>query len=421
MYPIELVRTLKSSRTAERFAQALTIASFITLCWVANRALQARVSCVNSSFISFVQINGERVSNCRYESRLSPRDLLSPLAKQNQEIIRSLEVLEPLAQLLQGKRQGLAIDVVSREPDLFELGKGYVRLGQNWLKNPLQLRRALIMGVLRNEFPQTYTNQFQLETLTDFLLLSVYGQDEWTGDDGKVYSLERDMRFPTTAPSFEQYCQSPFRSLSHRSVCKLDGDSSDIEQVNVWGFRPLLAVSLWRVFSKLSLGEKVHAMSVVRSGRALPVVHGLNDISTESLVRWFETTLGEHLAVLIPKKTEKNEYAVKRTLKELEVESPTHWELTIDLTSTPVWREILEQMRERAQYRRNERVLIFTPEGAKALPSGLPVAWATDDISSQKHVLIACDWPAPEEAVHVRARHMFAQQSCAKLTRPFWD
>lgn len=347
--------------------------------------------------------------------------MIAPLAQNKQDIVRSLEILEPLAQLIRGQRRGLAVDVVEREPDLFELGKGYVRVGINWLKDPVQLRRALIMGVLRTEFPQTYTNQFQLETLTDFVLLSVFAQDEWTGEDGKLYSLMRDMRFSTTAPSFEQYCMSPFRSLSHRSVCRLDGDSADVDQVNVWGFRPLLAVSMWRVFSKLSLNEKVFAMNTLRSGKALPTVHDLRDVSTESLVGWFETTLNEHLNVMLPKKTAKTEFAVKRTLKELEVESPTHWELTLDLTATPVWREILEQMRERAQYRLNERVLVFTPEGARALPSGLPVAWATDDISSQKHVLIACHWPAPEDAVHVRARHMFAEQSCAKLTRPFWD
>jgi hypothetical protein len=294
-----------------------------------------------------------------------------------------------------------------------------VRLGQNWLKDPAQLRRALIMGVMRNEFPETYTNQFQLETIADFVTLAVFGEDAWTGDDGKVYSLMRDMRFSTAAPSFEQYCMSPFRSLSHKSVCGLDG-GTDMAQVNVWGFRPLLAVSLWRVFSKLRLAEKIQFMDKLGSGQALPVVHDLRNAAAEELVEWFKLTLKEHLEALLPKTTGETDFAVKRTLKELEVESPTHWELTLDLTSTPAWREIFEQMRQRSMYR-NERVLIFTPEGARALPSGLPVAWAADEISSQKHVLIACDWPRPEDTVHVKARHVFAQQSCAKLSRAFWD
>lgn len=420
-YPIQLVMILKSSRIAERIAQALTIVSFVLLCWVAHRVLDTRTACVNSSFISFVQINGKRVANCLFESRLSPRSLIAPLSEKKRDIVRSLEVLEPLAQLLRGQKQGLAVDVTEREPHLFELGKGYVRIGVNWLKDPAQLRRALVMGVLRNEFPQTYTNQFQLETIADFILLSVFAQDEWTGDDGKIYSLMRDMRFSTTAPSFEQYCMSPFRSLSHRSVCHLDGNNSDMDQVNVWGFRPLLAVSMWRVFSKLSLSEQIHVMGVLRTGKALPVVHDLQNTSANGLVEWFKVTLHEHLDVLLPKSTEATEYAVKRTLKELEVEAPTHWELTMDLTSTPVWREIMEQLRQRAQLRKKERVLVFTPEGAKALPSGLPVAWAGDEISSQKHVLIACNWPAPEDTVHVKARRLFAQQSCGKLTRSFWD
>jgi|GEM_PF-5285505 len=390
------------------------------LCWVAHRSLETRTACVNSSFLSFVQIGNERVANCLYESRLSLRGLTTRLSEKKQNIVRSLEVLEPLRQLFPGRRQGLAVDVVEQEADLFELGRGYVRIGTNWLKDPEQLRRALVMGVLRDEFPQTYTNQFQLETIADFILLSVFGQDEWTGEDGKIYSLMRDMRFSTAAPSFDQYCLSPFRSLSHRSVCHMNGDT-DLEQVNVWGFRPLLAVSMWRVFSKLSLSEKIHVMKVLRSGRTLPTVHDLQSASAEGLVEWFEVTLNEHLDALLPVKTEDTEFAVKRTLKELEVESPTHWELTLDLTSTPAWREILEQLRQRAQFRQKERVLVFTPEGARALPSGLPVAWAADEISSQKHVLIACHWPSPEDTVHVRARHMFAEQSCGKLTRPFWD
>ena len=112
---------------------------------------------------------------------------------------------------------------------------------------------------------------------------------------------------------------------------------------------------------------------------------------------------------------------VNRTLKELEVESPTKWELTMDVTNTPAWREIFEQMRRRTHVVKGERVLVFTPEGARALPSGLPVAWSADDISSQKHVMIACEWPQADEMVQIRARKMYARQTCDKISSPFWD
>ena len=416
MVPLQSVVALKTSKAVERIAQFLMIISFMLMCWVAQRSLEARSSCVTSSFISFVQIDGKRIANCLFESRLSLRGWLDPITPAQEQAMRSIEVLEPLRQVFPGRRLGLAVDISDKEADLFELGKGYVRLGHNWLKDATQLRRALIMGVLRNEFPATYTNQFQLEVVADFLLLAVFNLDEWKGEDGKIYSLVRDMRFSTMAPSFEQYCLSPFRSLSHRSVCHLDGND-DMEHVNVWGFRPLLAVSIWRVFAKLPLREKMAVMTNVTAGRALPALHDLHNLNAGQLVVWFATTLNEHLHVL---GVDAGGLAVKQTLRELEVESPTRWELTLDLTATPVWREIVEQMRQRAQFKK-ERVLIFTPEGTKALPSGLPVAWATDEISSQKHVLIACEWPSPDAAVHVRARHMFAQQSCTKLTSPFWD
>ncbi len=406
-----------SSRTVQLTAQVLTIVTFVMLCWVAERSLEARVSCVNSSFISFVQISGERFVNCKFESRLSPRDLISPVSKQNQDFLRALEILEPMAPLFPAYlNQGLAVDVVAREPDLFELGRGYVRIGSNWLKNTTQLRRALVMGVLRTEFPQTYTNQFQLETIADFILLALFSSDEWQGSDQKIYSLVRDLKFSTAAPTFAQYCASPFRSLSHKSVCETEMDNA---LAKVWGFRPLLAVSMFRVYEKLALVDKIAVIKGLVSGKPLPVVHDVREGGAEELVEWFKVTLNEHLAAVFPK-SEAIQFSIKRTLKELEVESPTKWELTLDLTATPAWREIVEQMRTRAQFKK-ERVLIFTPEGAKALPSGLPVAWAASDISSQKHVMIACDWPKPEDTVHVKARHLFAQQSCAKLQRAFWD
>ncbi len=420
---IQVVTMLTNTKTAERVAQALTVLSFVCLCLVAYRAMKTRTECVNSTFLSFVQINGQRIENCVYENRLSLRNWIAPLTAEQRLVARQLEVLEPLTGFLEDKRLSLAVEVSTRDPLLFELGQGYIRIGQEWLKDVTQTRRALIMGVLRSEFPETYSNQFQLEIITDFVLLTVFEDDSWQGDD-KVYSLMRDARFATIAPSFEQYCQSPFRSLAHLAVCEADSlgrsEGANLE-TNVWGFRPLLAVSLKRVYDKLSLNEKLHMLEVLRSGKPLPAIQDPENVSLEGLVTWFEMTLSHHLQALLPKANADVAMAVKRTLKELEVESPTHWELTIDVTNTPAWREILEQMRKRSEILKGERVLVFTPEGAKALPSGLPVAWAADEISSQKHVMIACAWPRPEDTVHIQARHLFAHQSCAKLDRPFWD
>lgn len=410
--------TLKSSKTAERLAQVLSILSFVLLCWVAHRSLEVRTNCIHSTFINFVQLEGIRVPNCRYESRLSLRALTESLTEAQSHKIRALEVLEPLKGVFPDPKRGIAVDVVN-DHHLFELGSGYVRLGNDWLENDIQVRRALTMGLLRNEFPNAYTNQFQLETLADFFLLAVFDEDGWKDEKGEVFSLMRDMRFSTVAPMVEQYCLSPFRSLAHGKLCTIDGLDG---QMNTWGFRPLLAVSLYRVFQKLSLKDQLDFMKSLRSGVHLPSLPDMGNSSVENLVGWFSSSLREYLAALLPRARSSDlQLAVKRTFKELEVEAPTHWELTLDLTSTPAWKDILEQLRQRAQFRKNERILVFTPEGARALPSGLPVAWAADEISSQKHVLIACNWPSPDETVHIRARHMFAQQTCGKLTRPFWD
>lgn len=408
------------SKKAELLIQGLTILSFVTMCWVAKRALEERIGCVNSAFLSFVQIDGKRLGNCMFENRLSFERVHKPVTAAEQKILNSLDVLEPLKAFLGGMRIRLAVDITGEHPDLFELGKGYVRIGKNWMKEPMQVRRALVMGVLRTEFPATYTNQFQLEVITDFLLLSVFNSDDWRDENQNSFSLKRDMKFSTITPAFDQYCLSPFRSLSHRGVCSLEnGPHEDDLQSHVWGIRPLLATALFRVYDKLSIKAKMRIMNSLRTGQPLPSVADLPDVSAEALVHWFQKVLNDHLIALKPGVDFSRQ--VKRTMKELEVEAPTHWELTVDLTNTPAWREILEQMRRRSEIVKGERILIFTPEGARALPSGLPVAWAADEISSQKHVLIACEWPRPEDTVHIRARHMFAQQSCDKLARPFWD
>jgi hypothetical protein len=372
---------------------------------------------VNSSFLSFVQIGETRISNCKNENRLSFNNWKHKVPQEKQDMLRKLEILEPLASMLTERRTRLAVEINLDEPRIFELGRGYIRLGKDWLNDEVQTRRALIMGVMHTEFPDTYSNQFQLETMTDFLTLTIFGDESWTGEDGEEYSLTRDMKFATAAPSFDQYCQSPFRSLSHVGLCAVSEDPED-SQANVWGLRPLLAVSLKRVYDKLSLKDQLHMMQSLKAGVALPLVSSLGNSTAEGLVKWFQETLDEHVHALVGHVDSK---AVNRTLKELEVESPTHWELTMDVTNTPAWREIFEQMRQRSQYMKNERVLVFTPEGAKALPSGLPVAWAADEISSQKHVLIACKLPSADEAIHVRARQMFAQQSCGKISRQFWE
>ena len=146
----------------------------------------------------------------------------------------------------------------------------------------------------------------------------------------------------------------------------------------------------------------------------------LTSLEAANLVVWLQAALTRQMAALLPE-SEETSQAIRRSLTELEVEAPTRWELTLDVTNTPAWREIVAQMRERSRLMRRERILIFTPEGATALPADRAVNWAGNEVSTQKHVLIACRWPKPEDTVHVKARHLFAQQSCSKLEQAFWE
>lgn len=409
---------MENGITVQRLAQTLAIVSFVLVCWVVHRTFQKRTHCVNSQYISFVQIGSERVENCKFENRLSLKPLLQPLTFEQLKLVRALETIEPLNTLVKARQPRLAVDISLENPRAFEMGHGYVRIGREWLEtDPLQTQRGLIMGVLKREQPQAYSTQFQLEVMTDFILLTVFENREWY-----QHKLTQDVRFATTAPSFADYCRSPFKSLAHDKSCKLAVPESADLQADVWGFRPLLAVALWRAYEHASLTTKLRAMRAIRHGRAMPLVTRMRDQSIEGMVKWFESSLNSFATTMRVNAGDPDNWSVKRALKEIELESPTRWELTVDVTKTPAWREILQQFQKWSGFHRKERTLVFTPEGAVALPSGLPVAWSGPAIQSQKHVMIACEWPDDAEAmVPVNARHVFAKQSCGKVENIFWN
>lgn len=396
----------------ERFAKGLTVFTFVLMCWVLHRTVQVRTDCVNSSFIHSVLVDGEKVYNCRFESRLNLKPLIQPLRHATRAKLRELELAEELTPVFGTPQPRLMIEVVDSPPNAFELTKRHLRLGQAWLSDQRQVRRALVMGVLKSEAPLTFASEFELEVAADFLALALFPLHDWSR------SLLEDVRFPTVAAGFDYYCKSPLRSLAHHGACTSGNPADSGLYTSVWSYRALLAAGLWRVYDKATIREKLRAIQRLRLGKPLPLVPAPYEESGTTLAVWFTEALKSQLEAL---GLERNVLALKRTLKELQVEAPTHWELTVDITQTPAWREILEQLRKRSSFRPKERMLVFTPQGAVAFPSGFPVRWAALDIATQKHVMIACEWPAADQAVHVQARQVFAQHSCEKLNRAFWD
>ena len=383
----------------ERLAKALTIFSFVLMCWVAHRTLQVRESCVSSSFVAYVVFDDAKVSNCAFESRLT---WTTDVGRVRNQLLRRLETLEPLLALFPRAQPKMTVQITDQEPDAFALGeRGSVRIGVHWLDQPLQVRRALTMAVLKNELAVPAGH---LDVMTDFIILALF-------DDAP--NVLRGTKFPTAPVGLDSYCKSPLRSLAHAQACALKPEATKDDS---FGLRPLLASALWRTFTKATVAEQVAVLRRLRTRPTLPAIEARDLAGVENLVDWFRNTINDYaLGLELPRG-----FAFESALKELEVEAPTHWELTIDLTRAPAWKEIVEQLKTLSRFRARERALLFTPEGEIALPSGLPVAWSADDVQSQKHVLIACEWPKPGEAVHVRARQMFARQACGKLDTAFW-
>jgi len=405
-----------SLKSWEISARLLSVISFVALCWVAHRALQVRTQCVHSSFISLVQMGDLRVGNCMYESRLSLRlGDMRPDAEQT-ALLRSLEVLEPLRDFFSPAHPSLTVEVDFASPQNFELRKGFVRIGRYWLEDSQQTLRGLTMALLNQLPSQQSWTPFHLEVVTDFLLVTVLRQDRWQG-----HSMRAELRFSTASASFEQYCQSPFRSLALGELCSWRRPAGADVRGDVWSLKPVLAMSLGRVFEKLSLRDQLSFLNGLRTLERGPDLPILEDGSLASRVLWLQTSLTEYLQALGVSQTPDVELAIRRTHKELEFSTPTRWELTVDILHTPAWREVLEQFRKWSKLHPGQRVLVFTPNGSIALPADLPVGWEAKEIQSQKHVMIACEWPKAGEALHITSRLVYAQQSCGKVDRVFWN
>ncbi len=373
---------MKDSKRLERVAKGLTILSFAVLCWVAHRATKWRTDCVHSTFINLVLVDGERVFNCRFESRLELRSFVAPISFTTINKIRKVEDIEELSGWLPLVHPVLTVELVADEPDLFQMNRRFARIGERWLEQPAKLKRMLVSSVLNAHFAGGFASDFEREVVTDFLLLTLFSKSDWP------HAPARHLNFATVSPT--------------------------------GGLSPLVAVALARVFEKLPMREQFETLSRLRRVRALPALFPPQDPAGSTLADWFDRALKSNL-ISLGVSGKAADLAIKRTLNELDVSYPTRWELTVDLTLAPAWREIYEQLRTRSRFFPKERTLVFTPEGAFALPSGLPVEWAADDVSSQKHVLVACNWPDPDQVIKIRARKMFAEHSCGKLKTVAWD
>jgi hypothetical protein len=384
--------------------------------------LEVRTQCVNSPLIDSVKIGGRLIDNCAYESRLSLKNLTNPLTPEQSEILsdvlKALPESDSMTQLMSLRFPIVSVEVDLNANQVIEVAPGRLLIGRYWLNDSQQTARALVMAALkRNEI-----SAFHLEVITDFLMMSVFKQDNWSG-----HSMQKEVRFPTSSSSFAQYCLSPFRSLSKLEDClgrqpasgqTLDGD---FVENDIWIHEALLAAALARVFAKLDLQGQLQMLKKSVTMNQLPTLLPLMDTTIEARVLWIRDTLNAYLDSIHIAPTAGLDLALKRTYVEMELQTPTHWELTVDITHTPAWREILEQFKSWTKLRPKQRVLVFTPEGSIALPAGLPVRWANNEIQSQKHVMIACQWPKPHEAINISARQMFTEQTCDKVKREFWN
>lgn len=390
----------------ERVVQILTLLSFALSCWTLNRALRPRPDCVTSTVLRAVVIEDQVVGNCAFESRLQIGGArLSPTAH------RYLRQLEDTAGIERWfRREPRAVITIDQAHSrAFEAERGGARIGVAWFADARQLKRAVTMALIHAHPVYAGLTPFARQTLADFIILASRAERPAAG-----------VGFATAAPSLAGYCASPDRSPAHVSNCESRAVAAD-RDANAWGFESALANTLARTFAAARLRDQLRIVAGVRAGVLLPTPDRPTSTAAADLVKWFNSTTRAWAGALQMLNAPAAEQILSASLDSLGVRSPTRWELTIDLRHSPKWREIVNQLVARAHFRPRERALVFTPEGEVTLPSGRPAYWAASDVASDKHVMIACRWPAARAAVAVRADQFFARQTCGTLDAAFWD
>ncbi len=405
-----MVRLVRASDRFEALVRALSVLTFILMAWVGHRVLSDRPSCVHSSGIRSVTIEGRKVFNCQLESRLDLEPLLNPLRPHIQKKLRAIEALEPLSPF-SGRWSQLNIEIVDNDPRAFSQEYNQLKIGSDWLNQPDVLLRA---------FNQVYltlhthnSNLIQTQVLADFLRF-------W------LQPKETDvMRMASTPLALNDACLGDYRSVQLEQLCgsrilaSLQPRSPKLYgSIGVW---PLLSYALAQVVRTLPLSQREQVLQNVWASNEWPVLKPPQSAKAQDVAEWLESSVDLYLTSLGVKETPQRLAAFKSTMKNIGVEAPLRWELTVDLRHTPKWTEILDQLKKWSQFRLSQRTLVFTPNGEVALPSGTRVAWAATDIRSQKHVMVACHWPAAQEAIPIEARQFFAHQSCDRLNQPFWE
>lgn len=408
---IRAVELVRREFWFEALAQALSVLTFLLLAWIGQRLLSERSDCVHSAAIRTVTIEGRRILNCQRVSRLDLDPLLSPLRPHVRKKLRAIEALEPLSPF-SGRWNQLNVEIVKGDLQIFSLDRNHLKIGDEWLRYPDPILRAMNQVYLSVNTENS--NLVQTQVLADFLRFWLRPK----ADD--------EMRLGMAPMGFSEACKGSHRTVhleqlcASRTVASISKRSPEVlTTIGVWSF---LSFALADVVRSLPFRDQQIVLTQVWSEESKwPAMDPPESNHVEAITTWLESALNSYLDAFGVSQSIERLYALKGSMAKLDISAPLKWELTIDLRHTPAWSEILEQLKSWSRFRGGQRTLVFTPKGEVALPSGHNVSWRSDEIRSQKHVMVACHWPKPEQALTVESRQFFAEQSCGRLSTPFWE
>lgn len=393
---------------------SLSVFSLMVISWALNRGLTLERSCLRFHGIESIELNGQKVYNCEWVSRLERSEASGEI----QGLVARINQLSNLNPLFPNFTS-LRVVIDRRRPFTYERSYGILKLGETLALEPGQMERAVLLeGMARSRHG---LNSLQSEVLADLMTWTALGDARWVDpttreivDPAERISL---MSIPRT---LAQYCNDSFRSIRHLMYCSMgyvSGEPVDPE----WSLRPLLSWSLWQAIQDLPTGDKIHFYRHVFSIKSsLPAKRSPVQTRAERIA-WLKSHVKTYLSswgLWSPAE----ETRLHRLYTKLNFGPPRPFDLSIQVGDAALAPRVIASLSKWMRWSAGspKRVLVVFGRTELVLPRGQFVHLDAKDIVTRRHLILGCHWPTIREAIKIKSHLLLAIHLCGEDKLPSW-
>lgn len=173
-----------------------------------------------------------------------------------QKLERFFEMMDPL-------HERVSITVLETQESVLKVHGHHIFLSVQEAQASGVLEKAIMMVWFRERAPHSlFVDPLVEETWTDLMLTAMNGALT-IRDMHSQFSLhqDREARWPLSLMTWESYCESPWRLMSHLPICRSQEDLSMKEHTIATGsVRPILSQAWSSAYQKLSPSQQMKYM-----------------------------------------------------------------------------------------------------------------------------------------------------------------